>query len=133
MSSLQLSGIVPVIASKPGVTGGGEQAAPPAPNGGPVQRTPRGNPTTARGNEPGASSRQTAGGATPAPASQSSEAIGTQLVLVFDDRTRSMKVKLLDIRTQKVDQPPLPDTASEDAAAVPSESATAVVRVDTKA
>ncbi len=38
-----------------------------------------------------------------------SDAIGTQMVLVFDDQTHSMTVKILDILTQKVEQPlPLP-------------------------
>ena len=43
--------------------------------------------------------------APPLSADTSSEAIGTQMVLVFDDQTRSMTVKILDIFTQKVEQP----------------------------
>lgn len=43
--------------------------------------------------------------APPPGAERSAQAIGTQMVLVFDDQTRSMTVKILDIFTQKVEQP----------------------------
>jgi len=43
---------------------------------------------------------------TPPPSNgAASDAIGTQMVLVFDDQTHSMTVKILDILTQKVEQP----------------------------
>lgn len=66
-------------------------------------------------------------------ASAASQAIGTQLVLVFDDQTRSMTVKILDIRTQKVDQ----QTGGEAQASEPQPTGSAAagsgMLVDTRA
>jgi len=54
----------------------------------------------------GAAARKDAETPTATNAGQTADAIGTQLVLVFDDQTHTMTVKLLDIETQKVEQPP---------------------------
>ena len=134
MSSVQFSAIGPVISGgKAAAAATGDPAAPAAANRGQIATALRGSSTVAPGNGPDAGSAQTAANAAPPPANQSSDAIGTQLVLVYDDQTRSMKVKLLDIRTQKVDQSLLPETASTDAATAATEATSGGTHVDTKA
>jgi len=62
-----------------------------------------------------------------------SDAIGTQMVLVFDDQTHSMTVKILDIFTQKVEQPlALPSANTTTQSTVLGQGASGTL-VDTKA
>jgi hypothetical protein len=141
MASVQLSGVIPGV---PGgvAAGAGPVASPPGGSGGGVLAAPLGRgKTTApvsvgKAASVGAAStalpgkgqvKATAPGAEPA-----LEAIGTQMVLVFDDQTHTMTVKMLDIETQKVVQQDLPE-ATPQAAHTASGPATSGTLVDTKA
>jgi len=120
MVSLQLSGIAASMGNgNPAAAGALTPPATPNMSGRAVPKGPldRGAPATDAADGAPESGTDTAAplapkvpsSAPPPSADTSSEAIGTQMVLVFDDQTRSMTVKILDIFTQKVEQPaPLP-------------------------
>ncbi len=142
MASVQLSGVIPGVSGN-AVAGLGVAAPPPRGSGGDGLTPPAG-----RGQVKAAASaaKSASGGETPpAPAAGKGQVtaavpraepalnpIGTQMVLVFDDQTHAMSIKMLDIETQKVMQPvpPEAESAATHAFAGPSSSGTLV---DTKA
>ncbi|HXY05101.1 MAG TPA: hypothetical protein VEI05_01025 [Burkholderiaceae bacterium] len=120
MASFPLSGIAQGVlglestgagTSARAADGSGREAPAGAAGGG------HANPTMGTESASGAEASGTPAGKD-APASQvpqagqTSSPIGTQMVLVFDDQTHSMTVKLLDIETQKVEQSPAYEMAS---------------------
>jgi len=119
MVSLQLSGIAASMGNgNPALAGALTPPAAPNLSGRAVPTGPlnRGAPATdaaagapESGTDTAAPLAPKAPSSAPTPGADTSEAIGTQMVLVFDDQTRSMTVKILDIFTQKIEQPaPLP-------------------------
>jgi len=119
MAGLQVSGIglsaananptasAPALTAAPNTSG---RASPAVPlDRGPLAtEASHGAPGT--GNDPSVTLTPKMPSSAPPPGTGApSDAIGTQMVLVFDDQTHSMTVKILDILTQKVEQPlPLP-------------------------
>ncbi len=67
-------------------------------------------PGVPRATDPAAATASDGAAAQAAAPKPALDAIGTQMVLVFDDQTHAMTVKMLDIETQKVQQPLLFDT-----------------------
>ena len=116
MASLQLSGIASTTASGNLAVGAPVPAAGSNTNGratpaGALNRSPNaaeaaGGPPDSASESPAALAPKIPGSAPPAGSGAPSDAIATQMVLVFDDQTHSMTVKILDILTQKVEQPP---------------------------
>ncbi len=122
MDSLRVSSGVAAV--QDGLTASGAVAAP-SPAGGKFESLAKqpdgtsgaqGGSARQRATDPGATSAAPSGSgaaqpatAKPAAAKPALDAIGTQMVLVFDDQTHVMTVKILDIETQKVQQPLAPD------------------------
>jgi hypothetical protein len=116
MASVQLSGIASTLASGNAAAGApvptvGSNASGRATPTGALNRGPHvgdaaGVPTGSASDTPVALAPKIPDSAPPADGGAASNAIATQMVLVFDDQTHSMTVKILDILTQKVEPPP---------------------------
>jgi len=117
MAILQLSGGTSFVAAdssaatgapaRPAGPGAAERpAVVPALAGGQVASAPTDADAANGVDEPAALTPKTVASSAHVGADDSSPPIGTQLVLVFDDQTHSMAVKMLDIVTQKVEQTP---------------------------
>jgi hypothetical protein len=133
MTTLRISGALGAIgAAALGTDALAPASSPPATagTGGSSSATPNeANPAPAASSagaarDPGSST--TAAAKAPA-AKPSTEAIGMQMVLVFDDQTHSMTVKLLDIETQKVAPPPLSGISSSGASSASASAASSSV------
>jgi hypothetical protein len=118
MDSLRISGALPAAQASTSGPSGAVPAAPGTGSGATGASAP-GTASAADDKTAAKSAREQATGsasaptaaAAPAAAKPAARAIGTQMVLVFDDQTRSMTIKILDIETQKVQQPLFPDAA----------------------
>jgi len=139
MASVQLSGVIPGVSGN-AAAGLGVAAPTPGGSGGDGLALGRGQVKAAA-----SAAKAASGGETPAAPEAKGQVtatvprtepalnpIGTQMVLVFDDQTHAMSIKMLDIETQKVMRPVLPEaeSAATRALAGPSSSGTLV---DTKA
>ena len=141
MASVQLSGVIPSVSGN-AAAGLGGTAPPPGGSGGDGLA-----PALGRGPVKAAASaaKAASGGETPAAPAGKGQAtaaepraepalnpIGTQMVLVFDDQTHAMSIKMLDIETQKLIQPVLPEAESTATRALAGPSSSGTL-VDTKA
>jgi len=129
MASVQLSGVIPGVSGNAAAGSGGDGLAL---GRGQVKAAASAAKAASGGETPAAPEAKGQVTATVPRIEPALSPIGTQMVLVFDDQTHAMSIKMLDIETQKLVQPALPEAepAATRALSGPSSSGTLV---DTKA